>query len=142
MRDGLADAQYLLAHVLSPQLSERVPTDIAKLFEVARGAMCYAYFFYPLWTLAAEQLFRVAEAAVSLRCKGLGAGRGVSTFERKIRFLQDRLPLSSPPVDWNAIRFLRNEASHPQQQTIISPGMAVPLVEAVALALNHLFAAA
>jgi hypothetical protein len=50
--------------ILAIELSERVPLEIRRLFAVARGALVYGYFFYPLYTLGAEQLFRVAEAAV------------------------------------------------------------------------------
>jgi len=32
------------------------------MYEAARASMCYGYFFYPLYTLATQQLFRVAEA--------------------------------------------------------------------------------
>jgi hypothetical protein len=66
-------ADDYLRHILSPELIESVPKDVRALFEVARGAMIYGYFFYPLFTLAAEQLFRVSEAAVSHKCKALGA---------------------------------------------------------------------
>jgi hypothetical protein len=133
------NTEALLAELLRPKLSEQVPIEIARLFETARGAMCYAWFFYPLWTLAAEQFFRVAEAAVRFRCNGLEATGAVSTFEKRIQFLEDRLPSAAASIDWNAVRLLRNQASHPQQQTIISPGMAIPVVETLANALNQLF---
>lgn len=43
---------WIEAH-LQPQLSPNVPQEIASLFEVARGAMIYGWFFYPLITLGA-----------------------------------------------------------------------------------------
>ena len=142
MFGGVPDPASLIDHLMTQPLSERVPDDIAKLFEVARSAMCYGYLFYPLWTLAAEQLLRVGDAAVSLRCRQLGASRAVNTFEKKIEFLKDRLPPADLQFDWNALRRLRNTASHPAEQMIVTPGMSVPLVEHIANAINRLFAEA
>src|SRR2546423_7399041 len=61
------------AQFLTPSLAATVPEELRKLFEVARGAMAYGYFFYPLYALAGEQLYRVAEAAVSEKYTRLGA---------------------------------------------------------------------
>ncbi len=63
----------LFDDILEHRLSEFVPREVKALYEVARGAMCYGYFFYPLYTLTYEQLFRVAETAVTLKCKSLSA---------------------------------------------------------------------
>jgi hypothetical protein len=54
--------------ILEPHLSLAVPPEIQRLFEVAQGAILYGYFFYPLYTLALEQVFRVVETAVSDKC--------------------------------------------------------------------------
>jgi hypothetical protein len=136
---GFPPAEDILEHIFEPQLSERVPKEIRQLFEVARGAMCYGYVFYPLWTLAAEQLFRVVEAAASLRCRELGAPRKVRTFEDKINFLNAQPSAGTVEINWHAVRFLRNEASHPKQQTLVPAAMALPLVQGTARALNQLF---
>ena len=52
----------LLRRILKPRLSESVPKQVRALFEVARCSMCYGHFFYPLFILGEEELFRVAEA--------------------------------------------------------------------------------
>jgi hypothetical protein len=44
-----------------------VPEPIRELFDVARGAMIYGWFFYPLFRLGEDQLHRVVEAAVVAR---------------------------------------------------------------------------
>jgi hypothetical protein len=131
--------QDVVTVVLTPELSERVPEEIRDLFEVARAAMCYGCFFYPLWTLAAEQLFRVAEAAVRARCRTLRAGTGNLSFKQGLAFLAKHAPQDVEIIDWNAVRYLRNEASHPIRQTIITPAMAVSTLESTADALNKLF---
>ena len=58
--------------ILRPQLSENVPDQIRRLFEVARGTMVFGYFFYPIFGLVYEQLSRVFEAAITCKCKSLG----------------------------------------------------------------------
>ncbi len=125
-----------------PQLDLTVPIDILKLFEVARGAMAYGYFFYPLYTLAGEQLYRVAEAAASAKCKLLGANlRRVNRFEDKIAFLQQQNVISQQDwIWWDSIRHLRNFASHPEGQSILMPYDVLSTLAGVAKHINQLFA--
>jgi hypothetical protein len=129
-----------LRDILSPKLLESVPADVQALFEVARGAMAYGYFFYPLYTLAAEQLFRVAEAAIAHKCKALGVPKSRKTFEKRTCWLVDKgvIP-SSELVRWDATRELRNAASHPESQSILTPGNAIGILEMVAGQINSLF---
>jgi hypothetical protein len=125
---------------LSPSLDDKVPEEVRKLFEVARGAMTYGYFFYPLVTLANEQLYRVAEAAISEKCALFG-GPKRSSFQDKIKFLLDRNVIADVDFPrWDAIRLLRNMSSHPQRQDIRPPGMVATTLHLVAERINGLFA--
>ena len=108
--------------ILKPRLAETVPIRIQKLFEVARGSMLYGYFFYPLFTLAFEQLTRVAEAAVDHKCREMGRLKPREKFADKIEWLADASVITEKER-WDAIRNLRNRASHPKDQTIFTPGM-------------------
>jgi hypothetical protein len=129
-----------LQPILAPKLLEAVPQDVQALFEVARGALLYGYFFYPLYTLAAEQLFRVAEAAVSHKCKALGAPNSKKRFADKITWLANKgvIPEADVPA-WDAIRGLRNYASHPERQSILMPSMAIGSLVRVTEKINALF---
>jgi hypothetical protein len=129
-----------LRHILKPKLLDSVPTDVQALFEVARGALIYGYFFYPLFTLAAEQLFRVAEAAVAHKCKALGAPKSKETFKKRIRWLVEEGVIPSSEFGrWGATRELRNAASHPERQSIFTPGQAIGTLEGIAMQINSLF---
>ncbi len=129
-----------LRDILRPKLLELVPADVQALFEVARGAMAYGYFFYPLYTLAAEQLFRVAEAAIALKCKALEAPKSEGTLKKRINWLVDKgIVPRSELIRWDAIRKLRNAASHPDRQSILTPGNAIGLLEGTAEQINSLF---
>ena len=129
-----------LSYIFTPCLLEVVPRDVQALFEVARGAMVYGYFFYPLFTLAMEQLFRVAEAAVTHKCTAMGAPKSIKDFYKKIGWLIDKAII--PKADkglWDAIRELRNMASHPERQMVGLPNMAIGILERVASQINSLF---
>lgn len=128
---------------LKPQLDPTVPIEILRLFEVARGSIAYGYFFYPLYTLAGEQLYRVAETAASVKCNLLGGKpRKINRFEDKIYFLQGQNIISQQDWTWwDSIRHLRNYASHPKDQTILMPHHVLYDLADVAKHINQLFAA-
>jgi len=129
-----------LKHILKPKLSDSVPKEVQTLFEVARGVMVYGYFFYPLYALASEQLFRVAEAAATLKCKELKAPKKVEKFYQKIEWLKNETIIPQEEfVRWDALRQLRNLASHPNNQTILPPGPVIGYLERIAKQINGLF---
>jgi hypothetical protein len=72
-----------LRDILQPTIHEAVPVELRKLFEVARGAMAYGKFFYPIYTIGIEQLLRVVESAVDNKCKGMGAPSSKGNFKKK-----------------------------------------------------------
>jgi hypothetical protein len=133
-------ANERLGYILRPQLTEKVPIEVSALFEVARGAMVYGYFFYPLYALGCEQLFRVVETAVNLKCKAMGVPSKVQKFYEKLEWLVLMKVISEEEKNiWHALRELRNLASHPQNQTILPPGMVIGIVERIADKINFLF---
>jgi len=127
--------------IVAIRLSEEVPLEIRKLFAAARGALCYGYFFYPLYALASEQLSRVAEAAVGRKYEAVGGTNPEKTsFKRKLDHLQREGLITGPDVVWwGAIRELRNAASHPQDHRPQDPGATRRRAEAVAEQVNRLF---
>jgi hypothetical protein len=123
--------------LLVPQLEDNVPAGVRDLFEVARGCCIYGYYFYPLYNLGIEQFYRVAEAALTAKCKALNATRGVTKLSRSIDFLAAE---GYDVRDWKAVRHLRNEASHPtfaQQQL---PNDAFETMHFICKLINQLFA--
>ena len=144
-------------HHMQPQLGPHVPADIASLFEVARGAMVYGWFFYPLITLAAEQCSRVVEAGVRACCVEHGiptqrldknssplrtkSGRPIETaYSDNIAMLIKAgvIPASDAEL-WNAARELRNLFSHPERQMIFPPGVTLGILQTTSDHLNELF---
>lgn len=144
LKDGSTtpiSAEGWIDRIRRPQLDPAVPVEILKLFEVARGSMAYGYFFYPLYTLAGEQLYRVVETAASAKCRMLGAkSHEVKTFQHKIAFLQRQNVISQQDwIWWDSIRHLRNFASHPECQTIVMPYDVLSTLARVAKHINQLF---
>lgn len=127
---------------MRPSLSEAVPEEIRVLFETARGALVCGYFFYPLYALGVEQFFRVEEAAVGYRCRELDAPTSARRFRDKLEWLisQGLIPEKERPV-WEAIRQLRNIASHPERQTLSPPGSALTILIRITEDINALFSA-
>ena len=128
--------------ILEPKLIETVPIEILRLFEVARGSMLYGYFFYPLFTVAYEQLTRVAETAITEKCRQIGASKSANTFAKRVDYLRNANVLSEEEnAQWDAFRMLRNIASHPDQQTILPPGVTLEFVFNTSQLINRLFVA-
>jgi hypothetical protein len=137
---GMEHATDYVETVLAPRLSGNVPEDIQKLFEVARSAVLYGYLFYPLYTLGMEQLFRVADAAIASRCEELGIPKDKKKFSDRIDWLAERGMFNRGEFSaWHTLRRLRNSASHPDDQSIVTPGSAIGFLGAVAEDINALF---
>ena len=129
-----------LEQILQPQLDMTVPLEIRRLFEVARGAMVYSYYFYPMYTLAANQLFRIGETALLLKAKNIGHSKNKSTFSELLKFLRENDVLDDGTLrNWENLRKLRNIASHPHDQNIFSPSMALDILNFVVEDINTLF---
>jgi hypothetical protein len=134
---------------LKPVPNPNVPKEVAALLEVARGCLIYGWFYYPLLTLGTEQAHRVLETAARVRCKQFGipitrltkkGKRIATTFADNIQALVKRGAISSADESkWISTRKLRNWASHPDQQTIITPGMASADLRVRVELLNKLF---
>lgn len=139
-QDSIMSAGDWAISILEPKLSETVPLEIHKLFEVARGAMLYGYFFYPLFTLAFEQLLRVAEAAISEKCRQITTNKIGNNFKDKVDYLNKNKFFSDEEyTKWQSLRDLRNIASHPNEQTILSPGITIESISSISLLINKLY---
>jgi hypothetical protein len=136
-----------------PTLDPKVPEEIAKLLEVARGAMIYGWYFNPLLTLGNDQCWRVLEAGVRMRCQQFGVpttepvknGKLKGTvrengFGKNINALikHGKIPEVDQPR-WQAAKGLRDLASHPKQQLVLDPGRAQGDLNSVVDCLNDLF---
>jgi len=132
--------EIYLEMILKPSLSDNVPIEVRKMFEVARGALVYGYFFYPLFTLACEQLFRVGEAAITIRCDRINTRASSRRFEKKIDFLFANGVLNEQEKQlWHALRTLRNISSHPKDQSIYTPGQVIQTMNRIVEDINELF---
>lgn len=135
-----AAAGHYLDIISGPQLSKNVPDEVQKLFETARGATAYGWFFYPLFTLAAEQCYRVMETAVSEKCLQMGGPPRKAALKRKLDWLIAKAVIpKEKEVVWNALRELRNWVSHPERQSIYDPGLSVQTLHTCAENINSLF---
>jgi hypothetical protein len=138
-----------VGYYLRPRLKPTVPMEIVTLLEVARGAMIYGWFFYPLLTLGAEQCWRVLESGVRLRCQQIGIqtkrprGKGReedTTFSENVTALFGRpFAMKLNKSRWDAVRGLRSSTSHPSRQMILDPAQTKGVLETAVELLNDLF---
>jgi hypothetical protein len=138
--NGPIDGARLADKFMAAQLIDAVPDKVRALFETARGAFCYGYYFYPLYALATEQLYRVVEA-------GLRHRLGCASEVKPPNFAQlidkaSRIGLIDEKLrgQLDGVRHLRNAASHATEQNIFPPGVAIRTLTGVADLLNALFA--
>ena len=129
------------SYFLALRLSDEIPADVQGLFEVARGVCLYGWYFYPLYHLGEEQLFRVADTAVAAKCKLLGGPDHSTSFAGRLDWLKKRAVLSEQDRRWwEAINQLRNFGSHPELQSLHPPGSVLRSFQDVVREINALFA--
>ena len=130
-----------LGLINGPQLNDEVPEDVRALFEGARGMLAYGYCFYPLCTLAVDQLYRVLEAAVTHRCRTLNGPKDKTPLKQKLEWLAKQGILNAEQSkEWDAARTLRNDTSHPSFQMLMIPNACVLSLVQTADDVNFLFA--
>ncbi len=143
IRNGVTtklDGEDWVTVILESVLSPKVPREVHNLFEVAQGALCYGWFFYPLYTLGSEQLYRVIEAALRHKCAQLHVPRNKKNFGSMIDWLKKSGILTETRFgQWTAARQLRNMSSHTDRQSLYDPTMAVRGVRLAAELINALF---
>jgi hypothetical protein len=127
---------------LAFELEDHVPVEIRDLFEVARGAVLYGWFFYPMYQLGQEQLFRVSEAAARRCSKLLGDDEARPSFFKSIDFLVKEGAIAADDRRrWEAARELRNSSSHPERASVMPPGAIASMIDTTATDINDLFRA-
>jgi len=126
--------------ILEPRLHPDVPEEVKGMYETARAVITYGWFYYPMITLGAEQLYRVLEAAASHKCKSMNAPSSVKTFDKKLNWLNTKCILTDEDVHrWTPARTLRNIASHAKFQALHLPSYAIQELENAANDINSLF---
>lgn len=124
---------------LRPQLDADVPAPIRELFEVARGACLYGWFFYPLYVLAEEQMFRVADAALAHAHVEAGE-TGELSFQARVDWAISRGLIAGRDGNrWMAIVDLRNLTSHPLGVSIAPQTDALHTLRLLARCINEIF---
>lgn len=112
-----------LHHFTAVQLDSNIPASIRSMFETARGAMIYSYFYYPLATLGMEHCFRILELAVRVKAND---EKGKFNYNGNIEKLKNAGEISHELADrLHAARSLRNGACHPDGKFLIDPGSAL-----------------
>lgn len=129
-----------LARILGVTLHGGVPEDVRGIFAVARAAMIYGYFYYPLYTVGPQHAYGAVEAAVAEKCKQVaitGRMRGLHAMTTRLHAAGHISDAQLAQLE--SLRELRNDSAHPRFQSTFPPGMAQKFLRDVAEAVNSLF---
>jgi hypothetical protein len=127
-----------IEYVNSLTFAPGVPRDVYEAFQSAAGAIGYAYFYYPIFTLASQQILRVADFAVDKVLEMHRMPKPRSFAERLELLKSARLISATAFHRWDGIRRLRNEATHPQWQEHWGESMSLRMIGIVAEAISTL----
>jgi hypothetical protein len=126
--------------ILHSQLSDNIPDEIMRLFEVARGTMVYGYFFYPIFGLVYEQLSRVFEAAITCKCKSLGIPDKIRVFKEKLEWLKGQGVITDrEECSLQKVRRFRNRGSHPSDYAYFHAQEVLDFLKYIIPVINRLF---
>lgn len=112
-----------VAWILEIELADSVPDQIAEMLERVKAVAAYATCYYPLFAVAADELFRVQDAALCVACQRLEAPKSkTGTYEKRIAWAVGHgliAPDNAPR--WQAARQLRNYGAHRTKPGLIGP---------------------
>lgn len=134
-------ADHWLQDIYSAKLKDFVPSEIKELVDAAQGAMVYGYFYYPLLALASEQLFRIGETAIKIKCKQLEVPNDIRYHKEKIKWLLEQ-GVDMDQSRWDALWDLRNPTAHPSAQQLLDAGTGISVLHLIISDINRLFGAA
>jgi uncharacterized protein DUF4145 len=141
MEDGVARPMApndILRALETIRLSEEIPLDVRRAYRTALGAMAYAYWYYPLYTMTAQQLLRVADFALDVFMKGRGIQRQYGLASRIADLSRTEIISDEQRTQWDAIRRLRNSVTHPNFHQTWGIAQAYDVAKVVADAISSL----
>lgn len=128
--------------ILSVKLPETLPSYLEEMFNRAQACMVYGCFFYPLFTLGTEELFRFAESALREAAKERKASKTVQSkkYGDLIEWAhKNDLLTESMRGRWHAGRSLRNSTSHKDSNFLVGPNDALGNLSTIAELTDELF---
>lgn len=128
-----------ISEILEMQLHSAVPAEVRKMFDVLKGTIIYGFFYRPIFTVASDQIYFVADAAAFHRCKALG-GIPPDNFGERIKLLKEKgvIPADEGAL-WDAARRIRNAIAHRTEQSMDMPASEVSTLSMMADDINRLF---
>jgi hypothetical protein len=135
--------------ILTPRLSQNVPAEIERGFEIVRGTMSYGWYFNPLIPLALDQIYRLLETSLRLKLTRLGispdfTGSTGRPRKRKIEeltaeLIQRRIISKAEEDRILGIRNLRNGVCSPKNSTINPPDEVCQWLQTASDLINSIF---
>jgi hypothetical protein len=128
--EGRAMTPFDLARpILMVELPNEVPFEVRRAFYMARNAMAYGYWYWPLVTMGAQQILRVADFATDV---AWNTTKSPNFKERVEKLIKRRVIDGSDANLWECVRDWRNKATHPEWQQTWGPKWGVKFAQTVA----------
>ncbi|HWU31707.1 MAG TPA: hypothetical protein VN108_02470 [Marmoricola sp.] len=117
-------------------VTKTTPVDVADMLNTVRLLYVHGVYVYEFATLAIQQALVTLEAAFAHRLN-----RPDDTFGALIQQARKQGLIDSGEYDdlYRAARRLRNGFGHSRAQTLMSPGMVVPMIRRVYKTIAHLW---
>jgi len=108
----LADLNRIVLNVAAPK-------EVEVMFDVAKGAMAYGWFYYPLYAVGIDRLCMAVDTAVLIKYESaISKGSRVAYRTRIVALCRAGFLGADLCEELQLAREARNEALHPQFQTI------------------------
>jgi hypothetical protein len=144
-----ADSRKWRDALLSIRHDAALAPEIVGMFEAARGALLYGYFFQPMLAMGVEQCYRVLERGARLRCAQAGMAVSLTdrqgkshphSFGHNLRALaQLGLIAEADLTLWQQARELRDWVVAPEHQSSLTLDHGVTALSRAAELLGRLF---
>ncbi|MCV2882374.1 hypothetical protein [Actibacterium sp. XHP0104] len=128
--------------VLDVSLEVDLPPFLVEMFDRAQASMVYGCYYYPLFTLGIEELFRFGESAFREAVK---EAEPCSSLNRKRYADLQKWASEAGLIDtatasrWNASRRLRNSVSHKDGAFLLGPNDALEQLDITKELVESLF---
>lgn len=133
---GLGASNQSVDDYVRAFLSIKLPTDasedLLEVFDRVRAVMVYGCYYYPLFSLGVEELYRYHEALIrtALGSAAYKPNGKSHTFNRMIEIAVEQNVLSEKEGEaWHAGRWLRNRSSHRESTFLLGPNNALDALQ-------------
>ena len=128
---------------LSYELNKQVPEEIQEMYNRTKSVMSYGIYYYPIFTFADEELFRIQEAAISTylrKNENCPSGIRNGPYAQKVKWIKEsQIVIKDIANRLDAGRRLRNMVSHKSKENLLHPNQAITMLAMTKVVIEAFF---